>query len=85
MKKLIIAALVAGFAITPVFAGDDLEGHCVAFNEETGGDASGCSCLADEADASMTEELLAVASEADLEGLSQGTKDAIGVCWPDAA
>ena len=84
MKKLIIAALVAGFATSPLYA-NDLEGHCVAYSEESGGDASGCSCLAGKADASMTEELMAVASEADLEGLSDESKEAIGTCWPDAA
>ncbi len=84
MKKLIIAALVAGFATSPVYA-SELEDHCVAVTEESGGDSSGCSCLADAADAAVTEELLAVTAETDLEGLSDASKEAIGMCFPDAA
>lgn len=84
MKKLIIAALVAGFAASPVYA-SELEDHCVAVTEESGGDSSGCSCLADAADASMTEELMAVATQDDIDGLSDSAKEAIGTCFPDAA
>ena len=84
MRKLILAALVAGFAAAPAVA-SDLEASCVAYNEENGGDASGCSCLADAADASMTEELMAVQSDADIEALSDEAKEAIAACWPGAA
>ncbi|MHA7871990.1 MAG: hypothetical protein ACX939_06560 [Hyphococcus sp.] len=84
MKKYLIALASAGFAIAPAFAGD-LESYCVEYTSDNGGDPSGCSCLADAADASMAEELMAVSSEADIEGLSDASKEAIAACWPDAA
>ncbi len=84
MKKLIITALVASFAIAPAGA-SELEEYCVGYTTESGGDSSGCSCLAEAADASMAEELMAIASDADLENLSDASKQAIATCWPDAA
>jgi hypothetical protein len=83
MKKLITALAAAGFAIAPAFA-SELEEHCEAYVTENGGDSSGCSCLAETADADATTELLAIASEADIEGLSDNAKSAIGACFPDA-
>ena len=82
MKKLAILALSASFLAAPAFAGD-LEAHCVAVTSE-GGDPSGCACLAEAADDAMTEELLAVESDADIEGLSDASKEAIAACWPDS-
>ena len=84
MKKLIAALCAAGLAASPAFA-DDLEAHCESYAAESGGDASGCACLAEAADADMTAELMEVASEADIEGLSDASKEAIAGCWPDAA
>ncbi len=83
MKKQMIALVAAGFAISPAFAGD-LEQYCIDYSTDNGGDPSGCSCLADTADASMTEELMAVSSEADIEALSDASKEAIAACWPNA-
>jgi len=83
MKKQIVAVIAASFAISPAFAGD-LEGYCVEYTTSNGGDPSGCSCLAEAADASMTDELMAVASEADMENLSDASKEAIAACWPNA-
>lgn len=84
MRKLIITALIAGFAVAPASAGN-LEEYCVGYTTESGGDPSGCSCLAEAADDSMAEELMQVASDADLENLSDASKEAIASCWPDAA
>lgn len=83
MKKLIIAAFAAGLAFTPALA-EDLEAHCTAYVTEGGGDPSGCSCLAETADADATAELLAVASQADVDALSDNAKGAIAACFPDA-
>ncbi|WP_375201747.1 hypothetical protein [Hyphococcus sp.] len=83
MKKLIAALAVSGFALTPVMA-SELEGHCEAYAAENSSDASGCSCLAETADADATAELLAVESEADLEGLSDNARGAIEACFPAA-
>lgn len=83
MKTLVAAMCAAGLAASPALAGD-LETHCEAYLAETGGDASGCSCLAEAADADMAAELMEVASEADLEGLSDASKEAIASCWPEA-
>ena len=84
MKKLIIMTLIAGIVAAPAGAGE-LEEHCVGYTTESGGDSSGCSCLAEAADDSMVAELMAVASEADLENLSEASQKAIADCWPDAA
>ena len=83
MKKLIIAFAAAGALTAPAFAGD-LETYCEGYMADTGGDASGCACLAETADADATAELMEVASEADVEGLSDSAKEAIAACWPDA-
>ena len=83
MKKLITALAVAGFALAPAFA-SELESHCEAYVTENGGDPSGCSCLAETADADATEELLAVASQADVDALSDDAKAAIAACFPEA-
>ena len=80
MKKQLTAIIAASFVLTPALA-SDLEGHCVEFTTSTDRDPSGCSCLAREADASMTEELMAVASEADLEALSEPSQKALEQCW----
>lgn len=85
MKNLFIAASVLGLIASPALAGSDLEGHCEAYAAENGTDPSGCGCLAETADADMTAELMEVASEADLETLSDASKEAIAACWPDAA
>lgn len=83
MNKFAIALAFAVFASAPALA-DDLEGHCEAYAEENGTDASGCGCLAETADAGATEELLAVASPDDLDGLSDNAKAAIAACFPEA-
>ncbi|MBT8473323.1 MAG: hypothetical protein HKN14_09855 [Marinicaulis sp.] len=82
MKKLTVLALSASFMAAPAFAGD-LEAYCLEVTAD-GGDPSGCACLAESADDAMTEELLAVEGEADMEGLSDASKGAIAACWPDS-
>jgi hypothetical protein len=83
MKKLIAALAASGFALAPAFA-SDLEAHCEAYAAENGTDGAGCACLAETADADATAELLAVAGPEDLETLSDGSKEAIAACFPDA-
>ncbi len=84
MKTIALTlALSAGLALAPAYAGD-LEGHCEAYAAENGSDASGCACLAETADAAATEELLAVASPEDLEGLSDNARGAVEACFPEA-
>lgn len=87
MKKLVIAlaaaGTAAGFSLSPALA-NDLEDHCTDYVTQGGGDPSGCACLAETADSSATKELLAVTSEADIEGLSDSAKEAIAACFPDA-
>ena len=83
MKKLAIALVTAGFMAAPAYAGD-LQGKCEAYAAENGTDASGCACLADAADASATEELMAVAAPEDIDGLSDDAKAVIQACFPEA-
>ena len=87
MKKILIAfaavGAAAGFSLAPAFAGE-LETQCEAYAAENGTDPSGCSCLAETADADATAELMAVQSQADIESLSEGALAAIQACWPDA-
>lgn len=84
MKKLMVTVLIAGFAAVPA-AASDLEDYCVGYTTESGGDPSGCGCLAESANDDMATELMAVASDEDLNNLSEASKDAIDTCWPDAA
>lgn len=84
MKKLIITVIVAGFAMAPAIA-SELEDYCLDYTAANAGDPSGCSCLADSADDSMAEELMSVESDADIEALSDASKEAIAACWPDSA
>ncbi|MFC2951291.1 hypothetical protein ACFOOP_05085 [Marinicaulis aureus] len=87
MKKLVIALAASGFALSPALTpamASELESHCEAYAAENGTDPSGCSCLAETADADATAELMAVASEADLEALSDNAKGAIQACFPAA-
>ncbi len=83
IKQIAAAGLVFSLFSGPALA-EDLESYCVAYTTEAGGDSSGCSCLAESADADMTAELMTVASEADIEGLSDASKEALDACWPDA-
>lgn len=83
MKKILIGAVAVGMAAVPA-AASELEDYCVAYTTENDGDPSGCSCLADAADDAMTEELLNVQSQADVEALSDASKEAIATCWPAA-
>ena len=83
MKRTLITALAAAFCVTPAFAGD-LEAHCVAVTSENGDDSSGCGCLAETADAAVTEELLAATPEDDIESFSEAAQAALAACWPEA-
>lgn len=83
MKTLTIAAFAAGLLASPAFA-NELEDYCTAYVTENGGDVSGCTCLAEEADDAMTQELLAVQSDEDVENLSDASKEAIADCFPTA-
>ncbi|WP_411816828.1 hypothetical protein [Hyphococcus sp. DH-69] len=85
MKKRLTLIAAAGFAMSalPAFA-SELEANCEAYAEANGTDPSGCSCLADTADASVADELSTVETEADLELISDDAKAAIQACWPDA-
>ncbi len=84
MKKYLIAAAAAGLLASPALAGD-LEEFCVGYTTENEIDPSGCSCLAETADGSVAEEIMAVASQEDVDNLSDASREAIGACWPDAA
>lgn len=84
MKKTTIARFAAAMLASPAFA-SELQEHCEAYSAENGGDASGCACLAETADADATAELLAVAGPEDVEALSDNAKSAIAACFPDAA
>ncbi|MEZ5893522.1 MAG: hypothetical protein R3C58_10355 [Parvularculaceae bacterium] len=84
MKKLMILTFAAATMLTPAMA-SELEDKCTAYAQENGTDASGCSCLAETADDAATQELLAVASPEDIQGLSDDAKAAIAACWPNSA
>ncbi len=83
IKQLAATVLGVSFVTAPALA-NNVEDHCVAYTTEAGGDTSGCSCLAAAADDGMAEELAAVQSEADVEALSDASKEAIASCWPEA-
>ena len=84
MKRTLLALAVSAFAATPALAGHSFKEHCEVYAAENGTDASGCGCLQDTADADATEELLLVTGPEDIEALSDGSKEAIAACFPDA-
>jgi len=86
MKKITTSIIAGVFALTGSALANEFEDHCVAITTDSGGDSSGCSCLAAAADgdADMTAELLSVTSEAEIENLSADAQGAIAACWPDA-
>lgn len=85
MKKLIVAAIVGAAFAAPAFANEVAE-QCEAYIAENGGDASGCSCLGDAADAdpSLADAIMAIATPADLEAADETTKEAIRACFPSS-
>ena len=60
LKTFFVGLAAAGLAVSPSFAGD-LADACVAALEADGRDASGCSCLEEEAVANdLVDEFLAL-------------------------
>ena len=85
MKKLLLAGFVSATMIAPAFAGD-VEAQCTAYVEENGGDASGCSCLAESVagNEALEAEVAAIDSEEALEAASDEVKGVLGACFPKA-
>lgn len=83
MRKILTTALAAALLASPVYA-NEVEDKCMAYAEENGVDNSGCSCLGKTADTDAAAEILAIVSPEDLEAASDGTKAAIGACFPEA-
>lgn len=84
MKRLIAAALAASFASAPAFA-NETEDFCVAFAGGNGWDTEPCSCVGEvgEANADVKAEILALVAPEDTEAMSDATKQALSVCFPD--
>lgn len=84
MKKFVIAAVVAAFALPA--AASEIEAQCEAYVAENGGDPSGCPCLADAAAAnpSLAAALMKIETPADFDAASDATKAAIAACFPGA-
>ena len=76
-------ALVATTSFTlPAFA-DALEDHCIAYNEATDGDPSGCACLDEAAQGDVEAELIAAQSPSDFENLSEAAQEIVAMCYPN--
>lgn len=86
MKVLCAVAFAAACAMTPASANETADA-CRGYVAENGGDASGCDCLGDaaDADADLADALAAIQTPDDLEGADEATKAAIAACYPDAA
>lgn len=88
MKKIISLAAIGALSMSPAVTGaafaSDLQSHCEAIAAESGGDASGCACLAEAADDTAAAELLAVTAPEDIENLSDATRQVLAICFPDA-
>lgn len=84
MKFVAAAALAASFAAAPAFA-NETEDFCVAFASGNGWDTSPCSCVGEvgEANADVKAEVLALVSPEDTDAMSDATKQALSVCFPD--
>ncbi|GJL95920.1 MAG: hypothetical protein DHS20C05_23250 [Hyphococcus sp.] len=83
MNKTLALAFSAALLASPAYA-NEVEDKCMTYAEENGTDNSGCSCLGETADASAAEEILAVTGPDDLAALSDGAKEAIAACFPEA-
>jgi hypothetical protein len=83
MKTILLSALV--LAASPALANDTADA-CRSYVAENGGDASGCDCLGEAAskDPALAKEISGVKTPADLEVLSDTTKQAIAACFPQA-
>lgn len=83
MKKTLSAALAVALVTSPGFANETAD-QCRAYVAENGGDASGCDCLGEaaNADPALAEALAAIETPDDLESADDSTKAAIGVCFP---
>ena len=86
MHKLIALAAFAALVAAPAMA-NDAEDQCNAYVAENGGDASGCSCIGEQADAdsAFAEALAAIDSPEALDAADEATKEKIRICYPDAA
>jgi hypothetical protein len=85
MHKLLYAAAFAVAAISASAYANETEDFCVEFAGGNGWDTSPCSCVGEvaEGDSSVKEEILALSSAEDVDYLSDSTKEALSVCFPE--
>ena len=85
MLRLLSAAALALVALSPASANETAD-SCRSYVAENGGDASGCDCLGEAADASadLAAAIAAIEGPDDLEAADQSTKDQIAACFPNA-
>ena len=64
---------------------NETEAFCVEFAGGNGWDTEPCSCVGEvaEGDASVKEEILALSSAEDVDLMSDATKEALSVCFPE--
>lgn len=86
MRKLFVMSVVAAAFAAPAFA-NDAEDQCNSYVAENDGDASGCACIGQQADAdsAFAAAIAAIDSPEALEAADQSTKDKIAICYPDSA
>lgn len=80
MKKAMIGGFIAAMMVSTAGA-SELQAACEAYAAENDVDAAGCSCLAENADADVTAELLGITSEAELDAVSDATKEVLAACF----
>lgn len=84
-RLLSAAAAVVLAALSPASANDTAD-SCRSYVVENGGDASGCECLGEaaDADADLAAAIAGIEGPEDLEAADQSTKDKIAACFPSA-
>ena len=85
MKNLMIAAVIAAPMAFGAASANETEAFCVEFAGGNGWDTEPCSCVGEvaEGDASVKEEILALSSAEDVDLMSDATKEALSVCFPE--
>ena len=84
MKNLMMASLaLAPFFVAPAFA-SVTEDHCIALTEAEGLGSEACACVGEVGDANpgVEAEVLALSSTDEANLMSDATKEALAVCFP---
>ncbi|MCB2112203.1 MAG: hypothetical protein R3C42_02040 [Parvularculaceae bacterium] len=84
MIRMLAIAALSPVCLLSAAAANEIADDCRAYVAENGGDASGCDCLGEaaDADADLAAALSEIETPDDLEAADDATKEAIAACFP---